>query len=144
MAKASEYAVSLGGADNATQETILQGTQRVWRGICKRNGLVVDITDWTITAKAEYYKATVSGRRNPTITGLTPISGKADLDLTVDKETSVTGGFTILLPTDIYTDPITPDGNDLPVVVVHITYRTDDTPPRVEKHRRSVVIRHAK
>jgi hypothetical protein len=126
----------IGGADNVKSLSLIQGEQRVLSGqIVNADGTAVDITNFAITAKVDFYLADVTvTSRSMSITNLVQNAAAKTHALAGTKTTPAEGKFTITVPKDFYVTP----GNaqieidtdltvNVPLAVMYIDYDTDSS-----------------
>ena len=128
----------IGGADNVKALSLIQGEQRVLNGqVLNPDGTFVDITDFNISAKVDFYLADVSvTSRSMSIKNLTPTSVAKTHTIAGITITAETGEFSLTIPKDFYVTPagaqipITADISvDVPLAVVYIDYDVNQNSP---------------
>ena len=136
----------LGGADNVSALEMIQGEQRIFAGsVVDSDDAITDITDFTITAKAEFYTATVgSTSRAITVSDLTLLTDPVSKDLTVNKTDNANGEFELVLPSDLYENNIDADiASNVPLAVVYIQYNDGADTETIRFSRLLIVIRRS-
>ena len=152
----------LGGADNVNALSVLHGEQLNFSGTVQdENSMAMDITDFTITAVAEFYRATVSitgsgSRATAAVSALEPALQNADNTMAVADYTfdtndieitdAATGRFRVTIPADIVAaDEV--QGADattnILTAVIYLTYNDGAASPTIRKSRVLVFFRHA-
>jgi len=126
----------IGGADNVKAFSLIQGEQRILSGqILNPDGTAVDITNFAIIAKVDFYLADVTvTSRAMAITNLTKTAVAKTHTITAVKTNDSEGKFNLTVPKDFYVTP----GNaqieiptditvDVPLAVMYIDYNVDST-----------------
>jgi len=126
----------IGGADNVKALSLIQGEQRVLSGqILNADGTAMDITNFGIVAKVDFYLADVTTTsRSMSISNLTPTAVPKTHTINGVKTDTAKGEFTITVPKDFYVTPAneqiainTDLAVDVPLGVMYIDYDIDTT-----------------
>ena len=141
----------LGGADNVAARSLIRGEQITYEGVVDNNGVAIDIADWTISAVAEYYTATVaitgSGSRATATVSELMDNSKADKVIAITKnDDTTTGKFSITLPEDLVDEADTANADASSGVIlaaIYITYNSGGVTPTIRKSRMIVLVRHS-
>ena len=142
-----------GGADNVSSFSLIQGEQRIFKGIWQTGeGTPVDISgdNYEVTANVEFYtveKVTVSTSKLTISGDLTLLANPSIKALAVEKIPGETGAFSLTFPEDFYVDDITKEQIDIesnieidvPMAIAYVKY-ADRSDPNEEIIRMSRIV----
>jgi len=125
----------IGGADNIQALSLIQGEQRILSGqILNPDGTAIDITDFKVTAKVDFYLAdVVVTARSMSISQLVQDPEPKIHTITAAKTNNTEGKFSITIPKLFYVNnldaPLEIDTNlttNVPIAVMYIDYNVDE------------------
>lgn len=150
--RVSNISKFLGGADNVNAIDIIRGEQIIYTGTVRNSsGTAIDITNYTISAVAEFYTASTtiatnrSGSDSLTIDTFAAHT-RADATIAAAKLSPQSSGqFTLTIPADLAADADTAalDASNVLVAVIYITYNDGETNATIRKSRLLAIIRHS-
>lgn len=126
----------VGDVTNVKVFTLTQGEQRILGGqILNTDGTPMDITNFAITAKVDFYLAgMVVTPRSLAITSLAQTDVPKNHTITAVKTDAATGLFTITVPAEFYVTPAgdhievyTDLSTNVPVAIMYIDYNLDSS-----------------
>ena len=137
----SEY---LGGADNVLSYTMIRGEQHFRRFIVKSGGSVVNITNYNLSAKAKFFRSSITvGRRSISFNSL-EVYEKDDLDLDWTVIDAEQGESNLLIPNDLLTsDEVGPinSNEDVSTVVIYLVISDGASTPHIDIPRMVIFVR---
>lgn len=148
----------LGGADNVHAISIIRGEQINYIGtVVDSDNAAIDITNFTNSAVAEFYEATVSVTnkgKDVAITNLIAATPAiADVTLSTTRIQSGSGSgitnrgqFRLVIPANLATDAQTAAAdanNNVLIAAIYVTHNDGATNPTIRKNRILVIIRHS-
>ena len=139
----------LGGADNVQALSYLQGEQLKYTGTVEdENSNAINITNYTISARAEFFKGTVkvqSGTAQISSLVDNTETGVVDVSLTVTKTDEANGKFQLVIPSTFYAPEVPIDATtEVPIGVVYLRFSDGASTPEIRESRMVIIIRRAK
>ena len=148
MATATTIRIEGRTADNVAFFEFLQGEAGTLAVRLKTEGAAIDLTNWDVSVRGEWYMGTVTYGGSPSISGLTKVAGRdpIELDVTVPTQTGeAVGTAEFYVPADFWAEDIAlAEGNaapNTPLFQATLYYSDGAASPTISAHRIWIAMR---